>query len=92
MNPRRFIRTRLLGVSDKDLDEWVGRDYAHYTILTLCLIVAGVVGFAGAAKVDSPPLAVVAMLIVTYEIYQLVLALLVWNTYRAKKRRPPPRP
>lgn len=92
MNPRRFIRTKLLGVSDKDLGKWVGDDYAHYTILTICLLIGGVVGFIGASRVDSPPLAAVAMLISTYEIYQLVLVILVWNRYRAQKRRPPPRP
>lgn len=92
MNPRRFIRTKLFGVSDKDLSEWTDADYAHYVMLMGCLLVATIVGVGGAVVVGRPLLLVIAMLSAFVCIWQLVFSILAWNIHRAQKRRPPPRP
>lgn len=92
MNPRRFIRTTLLGVSDKDLSEWTDADYAHYVILMGCLIVAAVVGVGGAVVLEQPLLLAIGMLSAFVLIWQFVFSILAWNIHRAQKRRPPPRP
>jgi hypothetical protein len=92
MKPLRFIRTKVLGVSDKDLSEWTDADYAHYVILQGCLIVASVVGVGGAVAVEKPLLIAIGMLAAFVCIWQFVFSILAWNIYRAQKRRPPPRP
>ena len=92
MNPRRFIRTKVLGVSDKDISEWTDGDYAHYVILLGCLIVAAVVGVGGAVVVGQPVLLAIGMLSAFVLIWQFVFSILSWEKHRAQKRRPPPRP
>jgi hypothetical protein len=92
VKPLPFIRHRLLGISDKPLDDWKDKDYAHYVILCACLLIACIVGAGGAVFVDRPALLIVAMLAATVMIFQIVFSILAWRIHRAKQRRPPPRP
>lgn len=92
MNPRRFIRTNILGISDKDLGDWTDADFAHYAILMACMLIASVVSVGGAVAVDRPALAAVAMICFLVFLWQLVFSILAWNIHRAQTRRPPPRP
>lgn len=92
MKLRPFVRHRLLGISDRPLEEWKDADYAHYTILCACLVIAGIVGAGGAVYRDRPPLLAVAMIATAVMIFQLVFSLLAWRMYRASVKRPPPRP
>lgn len=87
-----FVRHRLLGISGRPLAEWKDADYAHYVILCACLVIAGIVGAGGAVYVGRPLLLAVAMLATAVMIFQLVFSLLAWRIYRARVKRPPPRP